>query len=224
MSLSGLAVGLVETLGPLLQERLTAWIPLLLSLTVHEYAHARAAAHLGDTTAEAEGRLTLDPIAHIDLLGTVVLPLLGLPIGWARPVPVNPARFAGGGDGRLGMLFTAVAGPLSNLAIALGCGATLAVLGAFGGAGALGRLLASVLVLNVALALFNLLPVPPLDGSRVVDYLLPSALRGPWEWLQGRSALGMALLLILVQLLGFDVGAPARALSAALLGLVGGTT
>ena len=221
MSLSGLAVGLVETLGPLLQERLTAWIPLLLSLTVHEYAHARAAALLGDTTAEAEGRLTLDPIAHIDLLGTVVLPLLGLPIGWARPVPVNPARFAGGGDGRLGMLFTAAAGPLSNLAIALGCGAALAVLGLLGGAGALGRLLASVLVLNVALALFNLLPVPPLDGSRVVDYLLPSALRGPWEWLQGRSALGLALLLLFVQLLGLDVGAPVRALAGALLGLVG---
>ncbi|MDP2313571.1 MAG: site-2 protease family protein [Pseudomonadota bacterium] len=207
---------------PWLGERLVFWIPFVLSLAVHEYAHARAASWLGDNTAESEGRLTLDPFAHIDVLGTVVLPLLGVPIGWAKPVPINPAQFRMSGDGRLAMLFTAAAGPLSNLGIALGCTAAIALLGVLSPTlidGALGQVLASTVVLNVALALFNLLPIPPLDGSRIVDWLCPEWLRPLWSALYARAGLGIALVLIVPMLLGLDVGGWARTLGQGLIDL-----
>ena len=94
-------------------------IPLLLSLTVHEWAHAWSAYRLGDDTASMQGRLTLNPIAHIDPVGTLVLPLLGIPFGWAKPVPVNPTRFRRGVNMSTGMIITAAAGPLSNVVLAL---------------------------------------------------------------------------------------------------------
>src|SRR5262252_9131058 len=94
-------------------------VPLLLSLTVHEWAHAYSAHRLGDDTAERQGRLTLNPIPHIDLVGTLLLPLLGVPFGWAKPVPVNPARFKRTVNMRTGMLITAAAGPFSNLVLAI---------------------------------------------------------------------------------------------------------
>ncbi|MDP2311247.1 MAG: site-2 protease family protein [Pseudomonadota bacterium] len=203
-------------------ERVVFWIPFVLSLSVHEYAHARAASWFGDNTAESQGRLTLDPFSHIDLVGTLALPLLGVPIGWARPVPVNPANFRGGGDGRLAMLLTAAAGPLSNVLIALGCTAMIAVLGALAPGlvtGAFGGVLASTVVLNVALALFNLLPIPPLDGSRVVDWLCPDWLRPLWSALYARAGLGIALVLIVPVLLGLDLGGWARALGQGLIDL-----
>lgn len=205
-------------------DRLVFWIPFVLSLAVHEYAHARAAAWLGDTTAEAEGRLTLDPFAHIDLVGTLALPLLvGAPLGWAKPVPVNPARFRGGGDGRLAMLFTAAAGPLSNVAIALGCTIVIGLLGVAAPAlvdGAFGQVLASTVVLNIVLALFNLLPIPPLDGSRIVDWLCPDWLRPLWSVLYARAGLGIALVLIVPTLLGLDVWGWGRLLGEGLLASV----
>ena len=191
-----------------LAARLVFWIPFVLSLSVHEYAHALAATWLGDPTPKAEGRLTLDPAVHVDLLGTVLLPLLGVPIGWARPVVVNPASFRGGGDGRFAMLFTAMAGPLSNLVIALSSAVLLAIIGALSAEsarGAAGTVLASVIVLNVSLAVFNLLPVPPLDGSRIVDWLCPDALRPAWNWLYARAGLGIGIVLVVPVLLGLDV-------------------
>lgn len=199
-----------EALPAWLAGRLIFWVPFVLSLSVHEYCHARAASWLGDDTAEREGRLTLDPAAHIDLVGTVLLPLLGVPIGWAKPVPVNPANFRGGGDGRFGMLFTAMAGPLSNVAIALLCTGALALTGLLApgvARGPVGGVVASTIVLNVTLALFNLLPIPPLDGSRVVDFLCPQSLRPAWDWLYARAGLGIGILLVLPLLLGFDLGA-----------------
>src|SRR5687768_7374424 len=102
-----------------LSTRVMILIPLLLSLTVHEWAHAYSAYRLGDDTAEREGRLTLNPIAHIDPLGTLLLPLLGIPFGWARPVPVNPTRFRRDVSMRSGMMLTAAAGPASNVVIAV---------------------------------------------------------------------------------------------------------
>src|SRR6476659_7441279 len=89
-------------------------IPLLMSLTVHEWAHAWSAHRLGDDTASMQGRLTLNPIAHLDFIGT-----LGLPFGWAKPVPVNPTRFRRGVNTSTGMVITAAAGPISNLVLAL---------------------------------------------------------------------------------------------------------
>ena len=100
-------------------DRLAYVIVLLLSLSVHEWAHAISAFRLGDDTAYRQGRLTLNPLAHIDPVGTLLLPLLGVPFGWARPVPVNPARFRRDVHMRTGMMLTAAAGPASNLVLAL---------------------------------------------------------------------------------------------------------
>ncbi len=174
-----------------LLERMMMLIPLVLSLTVHEFAHAWSAWRLGDDTAEREGRLTLDPMAHIDPLGTVLVPLLmtlssGMAFGWAKPVPVNPARFRRDVNMGMGVMLTSVAGPLSNVLLAIASavsfGLTLRwapdVLVTNPG---LRMFLLKVTVLNVALALFNMLPVPPLDGSRVVEGLLPYRMRGAWE-------------------------------------------
>lgn len=205
-----------------LGDRLVFWIPFVLSLAVHEYAHARAASWFGDHTAEAEGRLTLDPFAHIDALGTLALPFVGVPIGWAKPVPINPANFRVAGDGRLAMLFAAAAGPLSNVAIALAGTATIGLLGAASPAlvdGTFGRVVASTVVLNVALALFNLLPVPPLDGSRIVDWLCPDWLRPAWNALYARAGVGIAIVLILPMLLGLDLGGWAMRLGQGLIDL-----
>ncbi|MSP54431.1 MAG: site-2 protease family protein [Myxococcales bacterium] len=200
--------------------KLTFWIPFVLSLSVHEYCHAQAASWLGDNTAESEGRLTLDPAAHIDPIGTVLLPLLGLPFGWAKPVPVNPANFRGGGDGRFGMLFTAMAGPVSNAAIAVVCTGLLALTAAVApgqAGGPVGSVLGLTIALNVSLALFNLLPVPPLDGSRVVEWLCPDPLRPAWNWLTARSGLGIAALLVSLMLFGIDIGGWARMLGDAMV-------
>jgi Zn-dependent protease len=202
----------MSPLTTLILERVAAWVPLALSLTVHEWAHARAAAGLGDPTAQSQGRLSLDPLVHLDPVGSVLLPLLGLPVGWARPVPVNPANFRGGGDGRLGMMWTAAAGPLSNVALALGAALALAA----GLDGQPGALCAHLVVLNLSLAFFNLLPLPPLDGSRIVDFFCPPRLRPTWDWLSAQTGVGILLLVALSLLV--DLGAPVRATSALLLG------
>lgn len=159
-------------------------IPLVLSLTVHEWAHAWSANLLGDDTAERQGRLTLNPLAHIDPLGTIILPLLGIPFGWARPVPVNPARFRRDIPMHTGMMITAAAGPLSNVLIAVLC-ALLLGLGMRLGVGAerldVFELLQTGMMLNILLAVFNLLPIYPLDGSRVVEGLISYRLRPAWD-------------------------------------------
>jgi len=169
-----------------LQRGLMMLIPLVLSLTVHEYAHAWTAWRLGDDTASRAGRLTLNPIAHIDPIGTFLLPLLGVPFGWARPVPVNPARFRSSVRMTTGMALTAAAGPASNLllAVVITAGYALAVRFApelMARSGGVRLLLEVMIYLNVNLALFNLLPVPPLDGSRIVDGFMPLRLRPAWE-------------------------------------------
>lgn len=196
-----------------LATRLVAFIPLLLSLTVHEWAHAFAAFQLGDDTAKQLGRMTLDPTAHVDPVGTLLLPLLGVPFGWAKPVPVNPVRFRGV-TMTTGMLITAVAGPLSNLALALLC-AGLSRLVAPGGAVA--TLLATTTLLNVVLAFFNLLPVPPLDGSRIVDGVVSGSLRTLWESIGSFGGYLLAALFVVPPLLGIDLFAWPRAFAAALL-------
>jgi Zn-dependent protease len=163
-------------------------IPLLLSLTVHEWAHAWSAHRLGDDTAATQGRLTLNPIAHIDPVGTLILPLLGVPFGWAKPVPVNPTRFRRDVNMKTGMMITAAAGPLANIAlavlsaIAIGLVARFAPQALAAGSGlSLMSLLTTMLIVNVTLAIFNLIPIPPLDGSRVVDGLIPYSWRPHWE-------------------------------------------
>lgn len=161
-------------------------VPLVLSLSFHEWAHAWSASKLGDDTAERLGRLTLNPIAHIDLVGTIALPLLGVPFGWAKPVPVDPSRFRRSVNMGTGMAITAAAGPISNLVLATISAAIFGGLARFApdvilqGQG-VRRLLLLMIQLNVTLALFNLIPLPPLDGSRVVDAFVPNRLRAGWE-------------------------------------------
>jgi Zn-dependent protease len=163
-------------------------IPLILSLTVHEWAHAYSAFRLGDDTASRQGRLTLNPIPHIDPIGTILCPLLGIPFGWAKPVPVNPLRFRRDVPMRTGMMITAAAGPLSNLCLAILCAVGYGLLLRFAvPPSGVDELLIIALRLNLALFIFNFIPVPPLDGSRIVDGLLPYRLRAQWEQLQQYS-------------------------------------
>jgi Zn-dependent protease len=191
-------------------ERLYMLLPLWLSLTFHEWAHARAAWRLGDDTAALMGRMTLNPLAHIDPIGTLLLPLMGVPFGWAKPVPVNPYRFNRRWRMSTGMMWTAIAGPLANLFLVAVCMALLAVMVCFHplhGAAAEGmdRLLQTMIFLNVILATFNLLPIPPLDGSRVADALMPGALRPAWEGFCQMGPLALAAVIVLPQLYGFNL-------------------
>lgn len=156
-------------------------ITSILSLTVHEFAHAFVATKLGDDTAEREDRLTLSPLAHIDPVGTLLIPIIAAVshtpffFGWARPVPVNPARFRRNINMRAGMALTAAAGPLSNLVLSFV--SLLALVGlqrasvltpGVPAADAVRALLESLFSMNIGLFVFNLLPLPPFDGSRLL--------------------------------------------------------
>lgn len=170
----------------LIVERVLNVIVLLLSLTFHEFFHAFTAWRLGDDTAARMGRLTLNPIPHIDPIGTLLLPMLNAPIGWAKPVPVDPRRFRRDVKMTTGDILVSAAGPVSNLllgvvsAVALGLLARWAPQMVARGTG-VGEFLQRMMVVNAGLAIFNLLPVPPLDGSHVADSLMPYRLRGAWE-------------------------------------------
>ena len=155
---------------------LTGFLVLLFSLTVHESAHAWTADRLGDPTSRILGRISLNPLVHIDLVGTVVLPLVailtGAPIiGWAKPVPVDTDRLR---RGRRDFVLVAGAGPASNILMAVLASLALTVIG---GANSVFYLVALQAVqLNLLLAVFNMVPVPPLDGGNVLGGLLPAAL------------------------------------------------
>lgn len=139
---------------------------LVVGFTVHEYAHARVAFQLGDYTAYMQGRLTLDPRKHVDPLGVLVFLMAGF--GWAKPVPINPYHL-----GRRGTLEVSLAGPASNLLLAA-LGALPVRLGLFGLDTPIGGFLYYFASFNIVLAVFNMLPVPPLDGWKVLLGLVPA--------------------------------------------------
>ena len=165
---------------------------MLFSLALHELAHAVTAYGLGDPTAKNEGRITLNPIKHLDPLGTLMFAVTslvaGLPFGWAKPVPVHPGYFK---RPKEGMAVVAAAGPATNFVIALVCLAVFQHAGLSGEAQEVVRLAYFV---NVVLGIFNLIPIPPLDGSRIIGVVMNNATYARWVQL---DQFGMIALLAL---------------------------
>jgi len=153
---------------------------LIFSIVIHEISHGAAALYLGDPTAKYAGRLTLNPIKHLDPIGSVILPIFlvivakltggGIIFGWAKPVPINPYNFR---DQKYGSAKVALAGPGANLAIALIFGLALRFFPAIAVLPGLDLMFSYIVYINIFLAIFNLLPVPPLDGSHILFTFLP---------------------------------------------------
>ncbi len=186
-----------------------AVVPIVLAITLHEAAHGYAALAMGDDTAKQAGRLSLNPLAHVDRVGTVLLPgfllifqlltmgHVGFMFGWAKPVPVAAWKFR---HPRQGMMFVAAAGPAMNFFLAWLAALAAHGLGLLsGGVGELaGTFLEYFIIVNLVLGLFNLLPIPPLDGGRIMVGLLPVRLAQGWARLE---RFGILLVLLVVFLL-----------------------
>lgn len=181
----------------------------VLAIVLHELAHGFTALAMGDHTAQREGRLSLNPLRHVDRFGTILLPGLliafqlltigriGFMFGWAKPVPIDPSGFR---DPRRGMAIVAAAGPASNFALALIAAFALA---AFGTGGIAGAFLLYFLLFNILLGLFNLVPLPPFDGGRIAVGLLPLAAA---RALAQVERLGILVILFLVFILPAALG------------------
>ncbi len=197
------------------------FIVLLFSLTVHEAAHAWTADRLGDPTARMLGRVSLNPIVHIDPIGTVLFPLLaivtGVPlIGWAKPVPVQVQRLR---NHRRDYVLVAAAGPASNLVLAIAAAILLKLipvspmtLGEMNVTVPIASMLSRALYINVLLALFNMIPIPPLDGGNVIGGLLPRALASRFDALIRPYGFILLYALMLTGGLGYLIGRPSSLL------------
>ncbi len=212
----------METIAPHIQHLAIMAVPFLVGITCHEVAHGWVSYLLGDPTPKLAGRLTANPLRHLDPMGTLAL-MLTQTIGWAKPVPVDPRHYA---SPRRDMVLVALAGPAANLVVAFACALF------FWGLGSLpvdwsspqaafwGRPLASIAMagvsINVALAVFNLLPIPPLDGSKIVAWLLPPLLASQylrWE----RFGFIAILILAMTGALSFVIRPALRLVQALLL-------
>lgn len=188
---------------------------LLVVFPVHEMAHGFAAYLLGDKTAKYQGRLTMNPLAHMDPFGSLMMLLVG--VGYAKPVPVNPYNFK---NRKAGMALTALAGPLSNLLMAILSVGLYRVLIIFVSDGWTLTLLRMGLVelfasINISLAMFNLLPIPPLDGFRIISYVLPDK----WVFMVNRYQQVITLVVLVVVFTGI-LDVPLNFLHNAVYGLI----
>lgn len=210
-------------------ESLLLLLPVLLfSIIVHECAHGYVAEWWGDPTARMLGRLTLNPLPHIDLVGSLIVPGLllisgsGILFGWAKPVPVTPENFR---DRKWGDITVSLAGPVSNILLAVGL--ALVLLGVRLATGTIPVVLFQLcsygVLLNFILAVFNLLPVPPLDGSHVVANLLPRPAAYAYQSM-GRYGLLIVFALLFIPGLLEAVFLPARLATGILLGVVAGVS
>ena len=178
-------------------------IPLLFAITLHEAAHGLVASKLGDHTAKMMGRVTLDPTKHIDPIGTIAIPLVlllsssGFIFGWAKPVPIN---FNALRNGKNGMIWVALAGPGANIVMAI-CWLFVMIIAIKMNITVLIEMGRVGILVNCVLAVFNLLPIPPLDGSRVISALLPNRLAYQYNQLE---QYGLYILLGLMFLGGFN--------------------
>jgi len=178
-------------------------IPLLFAITLHEAAHGWVASKLGDHTARMMGRVTLDPTKHIDPIGTIAIPLVlllsssGFIFGWAKPVPIN---FNALRNGKNGMIWVALAGPGANIVMAI-CWLFVMIIAIKMNITVLIEMGRVGILVNCVLAVFNLLPIPPLDGSRVISALLPNRLAYQYNQLE---QYGLYILLGLMFLGGFN--------------------
>lgn len=167
-------------------------LAVLLAITFHETAHGFMAYKLGDPTAKNQGRLTLNPLAHLDPVGALMMFIAGF--GWAKPVPVNPFFF--NGDRTKGMMLVSVAGPVTNLLLSFIAYFIYAAGGGFVTVPFLNVFLTQMIVLNIYLAIFNLIPVPPLDGSKILAGFLPRA--AAYKYLTTVEQYGFIILLVLI--------------------------
>jgi len=171
---------------------------LIMSVVIHEVSHGYAAEILGDPTARLQGRLTLNPLKHLDPVGSIIIPILtsltGFTFGWAKPVPYNPYNLR---NQKWGELVVAAAGPLANIFLALvfgllirSVGATLSV--------AFVNIASTIVIINLMLAIFNLIPVPPLDGSKILWAFLPYRFRQVRESMERHSFLFVIIIVFAV--------------------------
>lgn len=152
-----------------------AIVAIVFAISFHEFAHAYAAYRLGDNTAKDLGRLTINPLKHLDIVGTLLLIIAGF--GWGKPVPFNPYNLK---NQKWGPAIVSIAGPLSNVILAVIAGVLLKVLAMNGLPvdNGLSFLLFNLVIINIVLAIFNLIPVPPLDGSKILYAFLPERMTG----------------------------------------------
>ncbi len=191
---------------------LTTYVVLLFSLSVHESAHAWMAHRLGDDTALREGRVSLNPLVHMDPIGTLLFPLLQiftgvLLLGWAKPTPYNPANFGREVTMRQGHMLVAAAGPVSNFILAALFAVAFIIAFRSGFVDnyrdPLARTLFIGISMNVVLAIFNLFPIPPLDGSKVASYGLPGDIGDRYDRVMGPYGFLILLVLVATGLFGY---------------------